>query len=154
MRTAADILKNNVHDIASVPADTILFDALILMSKKKVGAMLVKTGEEYVGIWTERDLMRQVIQDGFDLKTAKIGDYMVTDLKYSDASETAYDMMDKFLGLRLRHLLIKEEGQVIGVLSIGDVIKATLREKKDEIESLNTLVSWEYYEEWKPKTVE
>ncbi len=154
MRTAADILKNNVHDIASVPADTTLFDTLILMSKKKVGAMLVKGGEEYIGIWTERDLMRQVIQDGFDLKTAKIGDYMVTDLRYADGSETVYDMMDKFLGLRLRHLLIQEDGKVIGVLSIGDVIKATLREKKDEIESLNTLVSWEYYEEWKPKTAE
>ena len=154
MRTAADILRNNVHEIVSVTPDTTLYDALQVMASKKLGAMMVKEGEEYVGIWTERDLLRNVLTDNFDIKTSKIVDYMITDLKSSDSTETSYDMMDKFLGLRIRHLLIKEDEKVVGMLSIGDVIKACLREKTNEIKELNALASWEYYEEWKPRTAE
>jgi hypothetical protein len=56
--------------------------------------------------------------------------------------------MDKFLGLRLRHLLIKKGEEYIGLLSIGDVIKASLQEKTREFEELHAVISWEYYEEW------
>jgi signal-transduction protein with cAMP-binding, CBS, and nucleotidyltransferase domain len=57
--------------------------------------------------------------------------------------------MDKFLGMRLRHLLIEKNGQYIGMLSSGDVMKETLREKTREYESLNFEVSWDYYENWR-----
>ncbi len=154
MRTAADMLRDNIHDIVSVTPDATLYDALQVMTSKKLGAMMVKDGDEYVGIWTERDLLRNVLTDNFDLKTARISDYMITTLKCSDSTDTSYDMMDKFLGLRIRHLLIKEDEKVIGMLSIGDVIKACLRDKTAEIKELNALASWEYYEEWKPRSVE
>ena len=57
--------------------------------------------------------------------------------------------MDKFLGLRLRHLPVEKEGEFIGLLSVGDVLKASLHEKTEELEKLNGMVSWDYYEEWR-----
>ena len=60
-------------------------------------------------------------------------------------------LKDKFLGLKLRHLLIEKEGKYIGLLSIGDVIKASIQEKDQELKNLNAMVSWEYYENWRWK---
>ena len=57
--------------------------------------------------------------------------------------------MDKFIGLRLRHLPVEKEGEFIGLLSVGDVLKASLHEKTEELEKLNGMVSWDYYEEWR-----
>jgi len=58
-------------------------------------------------------------------------------------------LMDQFLGRHLRHLLIKKGGKFIGVLSIGDVMRATLSAKDNELKQLNAMVSWDYYENWK-----
>jgi signal-transduction protein with cAMP-binding, CBS, and nucleotidyltransferase domain len=60
--------------------------------------------------------------------------------------------MDKFLGLRLRHLLIDRNGEFIGMLSIGDVVRSALQTRTDELEQLQEIANWEYYEEWKPRS--
>jgi signal-transduction protein with cAMP-binding, CBS, and nucleotidyltransferase domain len=60
--------------------------------------------------------------------------------------------MDKFLGLRLRHLLIDREGEFIGMLSIGDVVRSALQTRTDELRELSQITNWEYYEEWKPRS--
>ena len=67
------------------------------------------------------------------------------------ASDTAFELMDKFLGLRLRHLLIDRAGDFIGLLSIGDVVRCALGERTRELEELQVVANWEYYEEWKPR---
>ena len=155
MRNAGDIIEKKGVHVISVPVDTTIRAALETMVKNKIGAMLVIGENDKVsGIWTERDLMRNTITDGFDPDTAKIGDLMSTNLQFAPHTATVYELMDKFLGLRLRHLLIQKDGEYIGLLSIGDAIRACLREKTDELHDLNAIVSWEYYEDWKfiPKT--
>lgn len=152
MKTAGDIIAANGRQIISISPDTSIRDALNVMVKNRLGAVLVKEKEEYVGIWTERDLIRDVLRDDFDSRSNLVRDSMITDLKKADVSATLYDLMDKFLGLRLRHLLIEKDGKCLGLLSIGDVIKAELQDKKKEVEQLNAIASWEYYEEWKPRT--
>jgi signal-transduction protein with cAMP-binding, CBS, and nucleotidyltransferase domain len=119
------------------------------MLKNQIGAMLVKEGDKIIGIWTERDLMRNIVSAGFDPNTAKIGDYMTTGIKSAPITDTVYMLKDKFLGLRLRHLVIEKEGQYVGLLSTGDVIKTSLQEKDQELHKLNAIVSWEYYENWR-----
>jgi|TARA_B100000809_G_C15051966_1_gene499238 signal-transduction protein with cAMP-binding, CBS, and nucleotidyltransferase domain len=59
--------------------------------------------------------------------------------------------MDKFFGLRLRHLLIEQDGEFIGLLSIGDVVRSALRQRTRELEELQQVANWEYYAEWKPR---
>lgn len=149
MKTAAEILQDKDSHLISVAPDTSIIEALRIMIKNHIGGILIQEGDDIVGIWTERDLMRNSITANFDVKTAKIKDYMTTGLLCAPHTDTVYQLLDKFLGMRLRHLLIKKDGQYIGLLSIGDVIKATLQEKDIELQELNAMKSWEYYEDWK-----
>jgi CBS domain-containing protein len=151
MQNAADILRLKGGEIISVGVEATIADALELMIEHKVGATLIAQDGRYVGIWTERDLMRQALAPGFDPRAAKIRDHMVTGLRTAPHGDTAYQLMDKFLGLRLRHLLVEKDGEFIGVLSVGDVIKTCLQEKTHELQDLHAVVSWEYYEEWRSR---
>ena len=151
MKTAKDMVEEKHGGIISVAADTVLFDALKKMNQHRVGALLIKKEDEIIGIWTERDLMRNIIQDGFDPKQASIEDFMTTDLISAPHTDTVYNLMDKFLGLRIRHLLIEEDGKFIGLVSVGDVMRCAIAEKDAEFRQLNSLVSWDYYENWKWK---
>ena len=148
MRNAEEILKDKDYEIISVSPETPISEALQLMIKNQIGAMLVKDKDEIVGIWTERDLMRNTVTAGFDPSTAKIGDYMTTGLLSAPHDNSCYELLDKFLGMRLRHLLIMKEEKFIGLVSIGDVIKSCLQAKDEELRKLNKFISWEYYENW------
>ena len=149
MKTAEEIINEQSHEILSVSANTTIKEALIIMTGKNIGAILVKEGDEYVGIWTERDLMRNSLVEGFNPETALIGDFMTKNLHYAQHDETIWQLQDKYLGLRIRHLLVKKEDKFIGMVSSGDVTKHGLKEKSDELEKLNSIVSWEYYENWR-----
>ncbi|MDJ0762238.1 MAG: CBS domain-containing protein [Myxococcota bacterium] len=149
MINAEQILLEKKGDLLSISRDTTVEEALKLMTERGIGAIVVKEGNAYIGIWTERDLMRNVLQDGFNIKTAKVSEYMSTDLKYCDHKETAYQLQDKFLGLRIRHLLVRKGDECIGVLSTGDIMKTILNTKEKELKSMNAMIGWEYYENWR-----
>ncbi len=151
MKTAEDILQSKGTDIYSVPLTSTLYDAVALMVEKHVGAVLVRDGDAMVGIWTERDLLKSSLAEGFDLRREPIERHMSRPLITVPHTETIYRLMDKFLGLRLRHLPVEKNGKIIGVLSSGDVIRAALVEKTREYEELNQMISWEYYENWRWK---
>ena len=148
MKTAEEMLKAKGSDILSVSADTVVLDALKKMNAGKVGAILVTRDDQPAGIWTERDLMRNMLDEGFDPKKTPIGDVMTRNLIFAPHSDTVYNLMDKFLGLRVRHLLIEKDGATIGMVSSGDVMKASIQEKDGELKQLNTMVGWDYYENW------
>lgn len=149
MQTAEDIVRMKNNEIISVSPQATIAEALQTMVTHKIGAVLVMDAGLIVGIWTERDLMRNTLLEGFDPQRASIGDHMVKEVAFAAYDETIYKLMDKFLGLRLRHLPVEKEGEFIGLLSIGDVLKASLYEKTEELEKLNGMVSWAYYEEWR-----
>ena len=151
METAKKMVADKGRKIVSVPAGTTLFSTLEKMNRKKVGAILVTRNNDIIGIWTERDLMRNVVQEGVDLKNALIEDFMTAQLITAPHTDTVFNLMDKFLGLRVRHLLIEEDGDIIGLVSGGDVMKCVIHEKDAELRQLNSMVSWDYYENWKWK---
>ncbi|MFQ5649102.1 MAG: cyclic nucleotide-binding/CBS domain-containing protein [bacterium] len=151
MKTAEDILMEKNRDMICVSPETTIQEALQTMIERKIGAILIKEGGKLVGIWTERDLMRNVVAPGFDVTTARIGHHMTKDLFAVQHTASLYNLKDQFLGRRLRHLLVEKEGEYIGILSAGDVMKATLDEKSQELEQLNAIVKWDYYEDWKWK---
>jgi CBS domain-containing protein len=151
MITAEDILKDKGDEIICVSPEHTLLEALKVMLAKRIGAILVKEDDVFVGIWTERDLMRNTVNEDFNPAAAKIKDYMSTGLMAAQYSESIYSLMDKFLGKRLRHLLIEKNNKYIGFLSAGDVTKALLIEKTQELEKLNKLVNMDYYENWRWK---
>lgn len=151
MKTAGDIVKEKGSAVYSVSIKATIADAIDLMVNKRIGAVLVEQDGKMVGIWTERDLLRSTLSADFDPHTARIADHMTPNLITVPHSETMYRLMDKFLGLRLRHLPVEKEGKIIGLLSSGDVIKAALVEKSREFDELHKMVSWEYYENWRWK---
>lgn len=149
MKTAEDMLKAKGSDILSVSADTVVLDALKKMNEGKVGAILVTRNGQPAGIWTERDLMRNILDETFDPKTTRIETVMTKTLIFAPHTDTVYNLMDKFLGLRVRHLLIQKDGNTVGMVSSGDVMKASIQEKDGELKQLNSMVGWDYYENWR-----
>ncbi len=148
MKTAEEMIKEQNHDVICVSPETTIKEALVLMNKNKIGAILVRGSEDIEGIWTERDLLRNVLIEGFAPETAKIKDYMTKNLQYAEHNETTIQLQDKFLGLRIRHLLVRNNGKFIGMVSSGDVTRHSLNEKTEELKSLNQIINWEYYENW------
>ena len=148
-KTAEDILNEKGSEIYSIGPDALISDTIAFMNKNKVGAILIRDGVKYIGIWTERDLLRNVITAGFDAHTAKISDHMQTKLIYAQHDEGLFKLIDKFLGLRLRHLLIQRQEQFIGMLSAGDVMRAALHQRTEELERLQDIVKLDYYDKWR-----
>jgi CBS domain-containing protein len=151
MNTAEDILNELNREIIHTSPDTTLKDALKIMVEKRIGSIVVKEGEEFKGIWTERDLMRNVLEDSFELEKAKLRDHMTTNIQTAPYDSSFYKLYDIFLGKRFRHLFIEKNSKIIGIISIGDVIKANLNKKSKELNELNKVMKLEYYENWKFK---
>ena len=148
-KTAEDIVNERGSDLFTIDCDAKVADAISLMTKKKVGCILMVEEGNIVGIWTERDLLNNALKDGFSLETANIRDYMTTKLIYAQHNDIIYHLIDKFLGLRVRHLLIQRDGQCIGMLSAGDVMRAALQQRTEELERMRDLVKLDYYDEWR-----
>ena len=149
MNTAENIVREKQQDIVSISWDQTVHQACLEMVERKIGAILVKKDGKFVGIWTERDLLLKMTEKGFDPQTAIIGDHMSTPLKTAPHSTRIHKLNEMFLGLYLRHLPIEKNGEFIGLLSIGDVLRASLIEMDQQLKQLNAYVTWDYYENWR-----
>ena len=153
MITAEEIVSLKSESVITVPQTATIHDALKIMNERKIGAILVTDdSNSVVGIWTERDLMQDIVLPEYDIHSAKIGDYMTRVLIAASSMDSVYQLLDKFLGHRFRHILVEKDGEYIGFLSMGDVAKAILFEKDTEIKQLNQMISFEYYENWQWKS--
>ncbi len=148
MKTAEEIVTDKGNAIVSVSKDHTLYDAIRLMNEHKVGAVLVQEGERMVGIWTERDYLRASSDPAFDPRRARIGDFMTSPLRFARHDATLTQLEETMLGLYVRHLPVEKEGRIIGMVSVGDVLRANLLEKDRQIKELNSIASWQYYENW------
>jgi len=151
VKTAEDIIKDKNRSLLTIPHDRTILNACRLMVDNKIGAILVEKEGEIAGIWSERDLLRNLLLVGFDPSIALIGSYMNSPLHCAPFDAPLHKLEDMFLGLRIRHILVEKNGNYIGLLSIGDVLREELIEKNNKFEELNSLASWEYYEDWKWK---
>ena len=148
MKTAEDIILDKKNEIVHVTKAQTLSEAIDLMNANKIGAILVKEGEDMIGIWTERDYLRRSGEPGFDPKLAEVGDHMTSPLHFARHDATLTQLEEMFIGLFLRHIPIKKDNRFIGMVSIGDVLRANLLDKDRQIKELNSMASWQYYENW------
>ena len=148
MNSAEEIVKDKKGDIVSIAHDQTILKACQVMIDNKIGAVLVTKDGEFVGIWTERDLMRNSVTPGFDPETCRVGDYMTTPLHTAAHTTQLHKLEEMFLGLFVRHLVVDKEGEYIGLISIGDVLRANLLEKDERFKQCNDFVHWEHYEKW------
>jgi CBS domain-containing protein len=139
MTTVSEILRNKGTETWSVtPGDTVL-DALKLMAAKNIGAVLVMDGDSLVGVLSERDYARKVILMGRASKDTAVREIMTERVVCVRPEETAEECMALMTDMRVRHLPVVDDDHVMGVISIGDVVKSIISEKQFIIEQL------EYY---------
>jgi len=123
-------------DIHAVTPDDSVYDALKLMATMNIGAVLVISGEELKGILSERDYARRVVLHGKVSKETLVGEIMTPDVISVEPGWTADQCMALMTEKHVRHLPVLENGHVIGVISIGDVVRAVVDEQKFTISSL------------------
>ena len=130
MRTVKDILNSKGHDIWHVAPTSTVLEAVELLSEKEVGSLLVMEGEKLVGIVTERDYARKVILEGRSSGDTPVKDVMTTSVLCLDPDKTIQQCMALMTDKRARHLPVLEHKQVVGVVSIGDLVKAVIAEQQ------------------------
>jgi CBS domain-containing protein len=150
MKTAEDILRAKTAPLKiTIAPDQTIARAVEKMNRTRVGAILIEEEpDRIVGIWTERDLLRSLTAPGFDPTRALISDHMQTKLYSANHDTPLIELEEMFLGLFIRHIVILKEDRFLGLLSIGDVLRASLLEKDRELRKLNKIASWQYYENW------
>ena len=148
-RTARDILQEKGGQLVTISSEATVWQAVKIMTQNHVGSIVVVDEGRIVGIWTERDLTYRVVDNAFNPKTEQIGQSMTRALISANVNDQAVQLYDKFLGRRIRHLLIEDPGEYVGILSAGDVMRANLQQRTEEYKDLNEMVSLEYYQNWK-----
>jgi len=142
MKTVAHILKSksdqNVYTIT--PTASVL-DALKLMAEKNVGALLVMDGEQIAGIITERDYARKIILKGRSSKDTPVRDIMTSSVMCVRPEQTSEECMMLMTENRLRHLPILDNGKLVGLISIGDLVKDIISEQQFIIEQLEHYIA-------------
>jgi CBS domain-containing protein len=142
MRTVTELLKSKPDaTVYTVAPSASVYDALKLMADKSVGALLVTDGDKVIGIITERDYARKVILLSRSSKETPVRDIMTPDVMYVRRDHTNEDCMVLMTENRLRHLPVLEDGKLVGLISIGDLVKDIISEQKFIIEQLEHYIS-------------
>ena len=140
MKTVQQLLESKRQKVVSVAPDTTVLDTLKVMAEKEIGAVLVLDGERLAGIFSERDYARKVVLQGKSSKDTPVGEIMTEKLVCVSPEQTVDDCMGLMTDKRIRHLPVLEHKKVIGVISIGDVVKEMLSEKEFVIKQLESYI--------------
>ena len=140
MKSVRDLLAGKGTDVWSIAPDKTVYDALSMMADRGIGAVLVVEGARLVGILSERDYARQVILKGKASKDTPVREIMTTKLIHVTPDHTIDDCMAIMTNSRIRHLPVLTGENLVGILSIGDVVKAVISEKQSHIEQLEDYI--------------
>ncbi|VXC98032.1 CBS domain-containing protein [Pseudomonas sp. 8Z] len=145
MKTVAEILRSKSNAfLHSLDADDSLLDGLRTMAEKGIGALVVMSGGRLVGIVSERDYVRKVALAERSMLNAKISEIMTRDVITVGPRDSLQHCMELMTERRLRHLPVLAEGELIGLLSIGDLVKETIAEQADLIRQLEQYIRGEH----------
>lgn len=141
MKLVKHILENKGDEIYSIgPGDSVL-DAIKMMAEKGVGALLVMNGQELTGILSERDYARKVILQGRSSNHTAVREIMTDKVFSTDPDQSVEECMAVMTEKRIRHLPVVNGGSVVGVLSIGDLVKAKIEEQEYQIKQLENYIT-------------
>ena len=141
MNTVKDILNSKGNQVWSVVPQTKVFDALKLMAEKNIGAVLVIENEDVLGIFSERDYARKVTLVGKSAKEVSVHEIMSPRVLYITSDKYVDDCLAIMNEKKIRHLPVYENGKLLGIISIGDVVKALIDHKEFTIEQLEQYIT-------------
>jgi len=140
MKTVDDILKLKGREVFSVRPDDSVFDAIRAMADRGVGAMVVLDGERLVGIFSERDYARKVILLGRSSRETPVSEIMSPRVVCASPERTIEECMALMTDHRIRHLPIHDGQSLLGIVSIGDLVKAIIAEQRFVIAQLESYI--------------
>jgi CBS domain-containing protein len=140
MKTVRQLLANKGYSALYVSPESTVYDALSVMANHKIGALLVLSNDHLVGIFSERDYAREVVLKGRASRTTAVSEIMSKQVITVTPENTVEDCMNLMSGKRIRHLPVLENDKVIGILSIGDLVKETIAYQQFLIKQLETYI--------------
>ena len=141
MTTIAQLLNAKGDQIWSFEPKATIFEALEIMSAKEIGALLVMEDGKLTGIFSERDYARKVILKGKSSKETQVGELMTKKVFYIDSQKTINDCMAMMTAKRIRHVPVIEDNQVMGIVTIGDVVNQIISEQEVTINHLENYIT-------------
>lgn len=139
-QTVGSLLRQKGNHVWSIGPTASVFDAIKLLSEKKIGALLVLDGEKLVGIISERDYSRDVVLKDRSSRNTLVADIMTRHVMYVGPERTVEECMALMTEKRVRHLPVLDDHHVIGIISIGDVVKAVIAAKGLLIDQLERYI--------------
>ena len=139
--TVRQLLYRKGDQIWAIQQNSTVFDALELMAAKEIGALLVFDGDQLCGIFSERDYARKVVLKGKLSHHTTVGEIMTQKVLVVHPNQTMHDCMALMTDKRIRHLPVLEDDSLIGVISIGDVIKEIISEQEFVIGQLENYIT-------------
>jgi CBS domain-containing protein len=141
MRTVRQLLDTKTPEVHAVSPDDSVIAAIRLMAEKGVGAVLVMQGAQLSGIVSERDYARKIVLHGRSSSDTPVRDIMTGDVVTVGPNHTVERCMQMVTENRIRHLPVVEDGQVVGVISIGDLVKAVIEDQQVELDQLQRYIA-------------
>ena len=141
MKLIQHLLEAKGGELISIQPDASVLDAIKLMAEKGIGSLVVTEGDSLKGIVTERDYARKVIIKGRASDSTAISEIMTTDVVTASSDQTVQQCMAIMTKIKCRHLPVVDDGQLVGMISIGDLVQAIIADQQEEIEQLEHYIS-------------
>ena len=141
MRTVRQLLEAKAPEVFAIGPDAPVIDAIRLMAEKCIGAVLVIQDGHLAGILSERDYARKIVLQGRSSATTPVREIMTSDVVTIGLDETTDRCMQLVTDRRIRHLPVTSNGQVLGVVSIGDLVKAVIEDQQVELDQLQRYIA-------------
>lgn len=138
------ILEHKSRDVWSLPPDALVYEAIKIMSEKQVGALLVMRNNLLVGFISERDYARKVILQGKSSRDTLVSEIMSAPVITVSSAQTIDECMRLMTANRIRHLPVVAQGQVTGIVSIGDLVRWIISSQEETIHQLNNYIAGAY----------
>ncbi len=141
MKTVEQVLEEKGREVYTIGPDASVFEALELMAEKGIGALLVLDAGRPAGILSERDYARKVILKGHSSRDTKVCDIMSTELNFARPDQSVEECMAIVTEKRARHLPVLADGEIAGMISIGDLVKAIIAHQQFVIEQMESYIN-------------
>ncbi|MDH3901642.1 MAG: CBS domain-containing protein [Xanthomonadales bacterium] len=144
MSRVSEILEHKGGMVLSVDINETVLDAISLMAQVNIGAVLVQQDDSIAGIFTERDYLQKIALESRSSPQTKVGDVMTSPVISADPGDSIQQCMETMTTCHCRHLPVVENGKLLGIVSIGDLVKKMLDEKQNEVEKLSQYITGTY----------
>ncbi|HEX5403701.1 MAG TPA: CBS domain-containing protein [Pseudonocardiaceae bacterium] len=136
----ADVLSGKGHNVATIGRSATVSQLLVTLGEHNIGAVVVTERDEVIGIVSERDVVRRLRERGGDLLSATVGEIMTADVLTCSPEDTVDHLAEVMTERRIRHVPVLRDGELVGIVSIGDVVKSRISQLETDREQLESYI--------------